>query len=140
MRRATAIIAGAVLLLALAVVIFLAVNGGSWRWGAEVLDASLIAPDVIEFVVDSCHQGAAVSQLRETDTHVGIKVTHQVAVFQGLDCAAVIYCQLQEPLASRTVVDLHTGDRVFADPPEHPFPFWAELRGHLDPCATPDEW
>ena len=140
MLKATAVIAGAVFLFGLCFVIFLAVSGGNWRGGVEVSNASLIGPDVIQFGVDSCHQQAGVSRLRQTTTQVGIKVTHQVALFRqgGLDCQDQIYCRLQEPLGSRTVVDLHTGNRVFVDRPEHPFPFWNKLRDLLNPCGMLD--
>ena len=140
MRKATAIIAGVVLASGLAFVIFLAVIGGNWRWGVEVHNASLITPDVIEFVVDSCHQGAGVSRFQETPTQLRIKVTHQVALFQGgLDCQEAIFCQLQEPLGSRTVIDLHTGDRVWVDSESPPFLLGPKLRDSLNPCVKLDE-
>ena len=77
--------------------------------------------------------------MEETNTQVRIKVTHQVALFQGgMDCQDQIFCRLEEPLGSRTVVDLHTGDRVFVDLEAHPFRFWNELRDSLNPCGKLD--
>ena len=136
--RVAVLVVGVVLVMGLGVVIWFAVSGGNWRWGVEVLDAYLIEPDVVEFTVSSCLQQAAVSRLVETTSQVRIKVTHQIALFNGgLECAEIIYCRLEEPLGSRTVIDLHTGDRVSVDreATQRAIPYWPELRDSLNPCV-----
>ena len=125
---------GGVMVMGLVFVIWFAVSG---RWSVEVSEGYMIEPNVIGFGVNSCLQQAMVSKLEETSSQVKINVTHKVSPFGGLDCQDQVYCRLQEPLGSRTVIDLHTGDRVYVDreATQRAFPYWPELRDSLNPCG-----
>ena len=105
------------------------VTGGAWRGAVTVNGANYdgFAPEdalVLGLAVNSCHQGPEVSQLRETDREVEVKVIAFTRVFHGgLDCIEGAAVLLQEPLGDRIVIDGHTGQRVSV---ARPIPFTVE--------------
>ena len=80
----------------------------------NVLDARLTSPDRLALTVSSCNRKAEVSQLRETDVDMQVKVKAYIHPFLqgGEDCADLVEVQLQEPLGDRDVVDRRTGQAV----------------------------
>ena len=78
----------------------------------SVKSASLISPDRLELLVDSCHGAPRVS-LEETDNDVHVKViAFSTPLRGGIDCLETVEVFLQEPLGDRIVVDKHTGQTV----------------------------
>ncbi len=146
MRMKKAITVVVILSPVIAIIIFFAVFGGSWRrGGVKILDANVVGSDIIELTASSCNQGAAMSELRETDEEVRIKVTHDLTLFSwmaGEDCATLVLCLLERPLDSRRLIDLHTGDTVEASLSEYQHPQLPQLRDTLTPSVpcTPPYW
>ena len=103
-------------LLAVAVGLFFFVgNGGcKWRTGASVLEAESISPSRLLLIVRSCNQNPEVSQLRETEVDVQVKVLVDIHPFLlgGEDCLDAVEVQLQEPLGDRDVIDKRSGQVV----------------------------
>ena len=71
--------------LALGITLFLLIGNGmiTWRVGVNVLDATLTSPDRLRLTVSSCNRQAEVSQLRETDVDVQVKVNAYIYPFRG---------------------------------------------------------
>ncbi len=91
--------------------------GGGWRGAVTVNGANYgFVPENplgLGLNVNSCHEGPAVSHLRETDREVEVKVIAFTRPFHGgLDCTEGTGVRLKEPLGDRIVVDGHTGKRV----------------------------
>lgn len=103
-------------LLAIAVGLFFFIgNGGcTWRVGASVLEAESISPSRLLLIVRSCNQNPEVSQLRETEVDVQVKVLVDIHPFLlgGEDCLDAVEVQLQEPLGDRDVIDKRSGQVV----------------------------
>ena len=88
------------------------IGGGAWLSAVSVKSASLISPDRLELLVDSCHGAPRVS-LEETDNDVHVKViAFSTPLRGGIDCLETVEVFLQEPLGDRIVVDKHTGQTV----------------------------
>ena len=89
-------------------------NGGySWRTGATVYKAHLIAPDRLDLIINSCNQNPEVSLFRETDIDVQIEVVaDSIPPSYGAECLDAVESQLQEPLGGRDIVDARTGEVV----------------------------
>ena len=88
------------------------IGGGAWRSAVSVKSASLISPDRLELLVDSCHGAPRVS-LEETDNDVHVKVIAFSTPLRGrMDCLEPVEVFLQEPLGGRIVVDKDTGQSV----------------------------
>lgn len=104
------------------------VAGGAWRGAVTVNGANYgFAPEnplELGLNVNSCHAGPEVSQLRETDREVEVKVIAFTRPFHGrLDCTEGTGVRLKDPLGNRIVVDGHTGQRVGVS---RPVPFSVE--------------
>ena len=103
-------------LLALVIWLFFFIgNGGcNWRTGASVLEAESISSSRLLLIVRSCNQNPEVSQLRETEVDVQVKVLVDIHPFLlgGEDCLDAVEVQLQEPLGDRDVIDKRGGEVV----------------------------
>ena len=102
--------------------------GGGWRGAVTVPRASYgYAPENpygLGLSVNSCLGAPKVTQVRETDHEVEVKVIAFTTPFHGgMGCADGVATQLQEPLGGRIVIDGHTGQRVRVT---RPIPYSAE--------------
>ena len=102
--------------------------GGGWRGAVTVPRASYgYAPENpygLGLSVNSCLGDPKVTQVRETEHEVEVKVIAFTRPFHGgRDCADGAAVQLREPLGGRIVVDGHTGQRVRVT---RPIPYPAE--------------
>ena len=91
--------------------------GGGWRGAVTVPRASYgYAPENpygLGLSVSSCLGDPKVTQVRETEHEVEVKVIAFTRPFHGgMDCADGAAVQLREPLGGRVVIDGHTGQRV----------------------------
>ena len=79
----------------------------------SVMEAELLAPDRLIFIVASCNKDPEMSLLRETDVDVRVRVTAFFAPsLSDQDCQDSLEVQLQEPIGDRLLVDDHTGQLV----------------------------
>ena len=110
------------------------------RAGVEVSEGYLMTPDVVMFVVQSCHQQPQLELLRETADEVQVKVTSSTNE-SGLTCQDAVICRLQEPLGERSVLDHHTGNTVPVrrETPRDLPPNWSDTVTKLTPCWSVED-
>ena len=94
-------------------------GGGAWRSGVRISEAKLEASDTLILTVDSCEGAPAVARLDETSVDVQVKVVaFSTPLHGGTDCQESVNAYLEEPLGTRTVVDMHTGESVSVSKPK----------------------
>ena len=100
-RRRLYILAAALGMVALGVWLFFFIGSGgyTWRVGASVLEAESLSSNRLLLIVRSCNKNPEVSQLRETDVDVQVKVLVDIHPFLlgGQDCLDAVEVQLQAP-------------------------------------------
>ena len=114
-RRPASLAVAAAALVVAAFLVWLLPGGGVWRGEVSVVGAELRFPHTLELIlsVDSCQGNPEVSQFRETDREVQVKVVASSTPFRGgRDCLDSVKVQLQDPLGDRLVVDRHSGQSV----------------------------
>jgi hypothetical protein len=83
------------------------------RRGVRVLGVELIAPDRLDFEVNSCIENAGLSNVQESDHEIRIFIvadSERLAKYE--DCTTIVDARLKQSWAGRTVVDIHTGQTV----------------------------
>lgn len=109
--RVVAVIIAAALLVALAV--WLLLPNVTVRGEVRIVEAELRPPETLALVVESCNGDPEVTTLRLTDDDVQVAVKASSTPFSGgEDCLDVVEVDLGAPLGQRTVVDMHSGQRV----------------------------
>ncbi|MPV51284.1 hypothetical protein GCG21_14965 [Pseudactinotalea sp. HY160] len=86
--------------------------GVAWRARVPVVQASLLEPEVLGLVVDTCNEGPEVDLLEEDDEAVRVAVV-STRTFGGSgsgDCQDLLEVHLNASLDERLVVDAISGD------------------------------
>lgn len=98
--------------------------GAGWRGAVTLNGASFVDPYRLGIGVSACLGDPKVTQVRETDDEVEVKVIAFTRPFHGgPDCADGVAVRLEEPLGTRSVIDRHTGERLRVT---RPIPFAVE--------------
>ena len=101
------------LLIAVCLLVFIGRGGYTGRGEVRVMHANWHSPQRLDLVVASCNRNPGVSQLRESDVDVQVKVKVDSDFrWSGGDCADIVEVRLQEPLGDRAIIDKHTGKSV----------------------------
>ena len=123
--------------------------GGGWRGAVPLQQASYgYSPDDtywLGFGVNVCFGEPKVTQVRETDDDVEVKVIAFTRPFHGSpECADGVVVHLQDPLGDRIVIDGHTGQRVsvrrhvpFSVEETRPAADWRLVKGPEWPSRRP---